>query len=64
MAARWLIVLITAVVLVGTPIAVGARHAADSDVSAPELAARIQASAALGLGRIGADHRHAGDPGE
>lgn len=48
MAARWVIVLVTAVVLVGAPIAVGARRAADSGVSAPDLAAQIQASAALG----------------
>ena len=48
MAARWLIVLTTAVVLVGAPIAVGARRAADSTVTAPDLAAQIQASRALG----------------
>ena len=48
MLARWLIVLIAAVVLVGAPIAVGARRAVDSGVGAAELARQIQASAALG----------------
>lgn len=44
MTARWLIVLLTAAVLVGTPLAVSVRPAAESNVSATQLAERIQES--------------------
>ena len=48
MAARWLIVLLTAVALVVVPVGVNARPVADSDIAAPDLAAKIQASVTLG----------------
>ncbi len=48
MSARWLVVLLTAVAFVATPLLVSARHAAPSDVSATDLAGRIQQSADLG----------------
>ena len=44
MTARWVIVLVTAALLVAVPLAVRHRPAAESDVSATELAERIQAS--------------------
>ncbi len=44
---RWLLVLVVAAALVGTPIAVSAWPAADSSVSATQLAARIEASDGL-----------------
>lgn len=43
---RWLVVLLTAVALVGTPLAFRARPTAPSDVSAGELVQRIRASSA------------------
>ena len=45
MSARWLVVLFTAAALVATPIVMGARPALRSDISATDLAARIQQSA-------------------
>lgn len=48
MAGRWLIVLVTAAALLGTPLLVGARPAADSSVTASDLAARIEASGDVG----------------
>jgi hypothetical protein len=45
MSARWLVVLFTAAALVATPIVIGARHALPSDISANDLAARVQQSA-------------------
>jgi hypothetical protein len=45
--ARWLIVLVTAAVLVGTPVAIGARPVAASNVSAVELARLMQGSAGV-----------------
>jgi outer membrane lipoprotein-sorting protein len=45
MSARWLVVLFTAAALVATPIVMGARAALPSDISATDLAARIQHSA-------------------
>jgi hypothetical protein len=48
MTARWLVVLGTAAALIGIPVAVGARPAADSGVSAADLVQRIQASGGLG----------------
>ncbi len=47
MTARWVIVLVTAAVLVAVPLGVRHRPAADSDISAVELAERIQASGGL-----------------
>lgn len=47
MRARWLIVLVTAAALVTVPLAVAARPAAGSSLTAPELAQRIQASGAV-----------------
>ena len=44
MSARWLVVLFTAAALVATPIVIGARHALPSDISASDLAARVQQS--------------------
>ena len=44
MTARWVIVLVTTAVLVAVPLAVRHRPATDSDISAIELAERIQAS--------------------
>ena len=44
MTARWVIVLVTAAVLVAVPLGVRHRPAAESDISATELAGRIQAS--------------------
>ena len=48
MSARWLVVLLTAAAFVATPLLVSARPAAPSDMSATELAERIQRSADLG----------------
>jgi hypothetical protein len=45
MSARWLVVLFTAAALVATPIAMGARPALPSNISAVDLAARLQQSA-------------------
>ena len=47
MSARWLIVLVTAAVLVGTPVVIAARPASPSDISAVELASRIQGSGSV-----------------
>ena len=48
MSARWLVVLLTAAAFVATPVLVSARHAAPSDISATELAGRMQQSADVG----------------
>ncbi|HET9778404.1 MAG TPA: hypothetical protein VFP81_03860 [Propionibacteriaceae bacterium] len=48
MSARWLVVLLTAVAFVVTPALINARPAAPSDISATELAERIQQSADVG----------------
>ena len=48
MSARWLVVLVAAVAFVATPLVISARPAASSDVSAAELAVRIQRSATVG----------------
>jgi hypothetical protein len=47
MSARWLVVLVTAAALVVTPIVMGTRPAAPSDISANDLAGRIQQPAAV-----------------
>jgi hypothetical protein len=46
--ARWLVVLLTAAALVGTPIMIRARPAAPSDASPPQLAERIRNSGGTG----------------
>lgn len=48
MVRRWLVVLLVAAALVVAPLAVGLRPAAASDVSASDLAARIERSANIG----------------
>jgi outer membrane lipoprotein-sorting protein len=48
MSARWLVVLVTAVAFIATPLVISARSAAPSDISATELAGRIQQSANVG----------------
>jgi len=48
MSARWLVVLVAAVAFGATPLVISARPAASSDVSAAELAVRIQRSATVG----------------
>jgi hypothetical protein len=48
MSARWLVVLVAAVAFVATPLLISARPGASSDVSAAELAVRIQRSATIG----------------
>ena len=48
MPARWFVVLLTAAAFVVTPLLVSARYAAPSDISATELAGRIQQSADVG----------------
>jgi hypothetical protein len=48
MSARWLVVLLTAVAFVATPLVISARSAAPSDISATELAGRIQQSGNVG----------------
>lgn len=48
MRSRWLVVLVTAALLVLVPLAVTARPAARSSVTAPELASRVQASVDVG----------------
>ena len=48
MTARWLVVLVTAAALIGIPVAITARPAADPGVSPADLAQRIQASGGLG----------------
>ncbi|HET9303619.1 MAG TPA: hypothetical protein VFO20_12655, partial [Propionibacteriaceae bacterium] len=48
MPARWFVVLLTAAAFVATPLLVSARYAAPSDISATELAGRIQQSADVG----------------
>ena len=53
MTARWLVVLVTAAALIGIPVAVTARPAADADVSPTDLVQRIQASGGVGWsGRV------------
>ncbi len=47
MSGRWLIVLITAAVLVGTPVAIAARPVSGSNVSAAELARQMQSSGSV-----------------
>jgi hypothetical protein len=48
MSARWLVVLLTAIAFVATPLVMSARSAAPSDISAVELAGRIQRSSNVG----------------
>jgi hypothetical protein len=48
MSARWLVVLLTAIAFVATPLLISARSAAPSDISATELAGRIQQSSNVG----------------
>jgi hypothetical protein len=48
MTARWLVVLFTAAALVATPVVIGTRPAAPSDISAVELAGRVSQSADIG----------------
>ena len=48
MPARWFVVLLTAAAFVATPLLFSARYAAPSDISATELAGRIQQSADVG----------------
>jgi hypothetical protein len=48
MPARWFVVLLTAAAFVATPLLVSARYAAPSDISATELAGRMQQSADVG----------------
>jgi hypothetical protein len=48
MSARWLVVLLTAVALVATPIVIGTRPAPPSDITAAELAGRVRQSADVG----------------
>jgi hypothetical protein len=48
MPARWFVVLLTAAAFVATPLLVSTRQAAPSDISAAELAGRIQQSADVG----------------
>ena len=48
MTARWLVVLFTAAALVATPVVIGTRPAAPSDISAVELAGRVRHSADVG----------------
>ena len=45
MSARWLVVLLTAVALVATPIVIGTRPAPPSDITAAELAGQVRQSA-------------------
>src|SRR5688572_25625912 len=48
MTARWLVVLFAAAALVATPVVIGTRPAAPSDISAVELAGRVSQSADVG----------------
>jgi hypothetical protein len=48
MSARWLVVLLTAVAFVATPLLISAQPAAPSEMSAPELAGRMRESADVG----------------
>jgi hypothetical protein len=53
MTARWLVVLVTAAALIGVPVALNARPAADPGVSLADLVQRIQGSGGLGWsGRV------------
>ncbi|HJV13140.1 MAG TPA: hypothetical protein VJ625_04535 [Propionibacteriaceae bacterium] len=48
MSARWLVVLLTAVAFVATPLVISARSAAPSDISATDLAGRIHQAGNVG----------------
>ena len=48
MSARWLVVLLTAAAFVAAPLLVNVQPAAPTDISATEMADRIQQSADLG----------------